>query len=330
MTERPAKCPQCGAYTKSFKHQECWPDSSKFKGQTHPWHSQPDASLVTEAICQNCGALFNGIGDCPFCVRGDAPTPERTPNKMSKEYCDKRSQLESDLIVELGGFDPWTHGKYPIAMETLADLLIDERMAAPSPRESQQEMYEDELPEDMPRSDYDKWFAHSRVDGVRIGPKYPFESASSSPSPSAPPDGDEYCKLPVVIRAKQWFKLGDHAKVTMLPSNHPAWNCPEQAENLGWIETLEGGYVVHVADWIIRGVVGEYYACKPDIFKATYCKASAPQTEPSDRALFEEWAGLREPGSFSEQLERTPFDWMWIGWKAGREQMAAEVRQEKK
>ncbi len=35
--------------------------------------------------------------------------------------------------------------------------------------------YEDQLPPDMPQADYDKWFTMSKVDGVRIGPKYPFE-----------------------------------------------------------------------------------------------------------------------------------------------------------
>jgi hypothetical protein len=36
------------------------------------------------------------------------------------------------------------------------------------------------------------------------------------------------------------------------------------------IDTLEGHLVGHVGDWIIRGVKGEFYPCKPDIFAATY------------------------------------------------------------
>jgi len=36
------------------------------------------------------------------------------------------------------------------------------------------------------------------------------------------------------------------------------------------IETLEGRMRVIVGDWIIKGVKGEYYPCKPDIFEATY------------------------------------------------------------
>ena len=36
------------------------------------------------------------------------------------------------------------------------------------------------------------------------------------------------------------------------------------------IATLEGGHWADLGDWIIRGVAGEFYPCKPDIFEATY------------------------------------------------------------
>ena len=36
------------------------------------------------------------------------------------------------------------------------------------------------------------------------------------------------------------------------------------------IVTLEGTMRANVGDWIIRGVKGEFYPCKPDIFAATY------------------------------------------------------------
>lgn len=36
------------------------------------------------------------------------------------------------------------------------------------------------------------------------------------------------------------------------------------------IDTLEGVMTAQVGDWIIRGVKGEFYPCKPDIFAATY------------------------------------------------------------
>ena len=36
------------------------------------------------------------------------------------------------------------------------------------------------------------------------------------------------------------------------------------------IETLEGTMIAEPGDWVIRGVAGEYYPCKPEIFAATY------------------------------------------------------------
>lgn len=36
------------------------------------------------------------------------------------------------------------------------------------------------------------------------------------------------------------------------------------------IYTLEGTMLANVGDWIIKGVKGEFYPCKPDIFEATY------------------------------------------------------------
>lgn len=36
------------------------------------------------------------------------------------------------------------------------------------------------------------------------------------------------------------------------------------------IQTLEGVTIASLGDWIIKGVKGEFYACKPDIFDMTY------------------------------------------------------------
>ena len=47
-------------------------------------------------------------------------------------------------------------------------------------------------------------------------------------------------------------------------------HCDRQMTAHGWIDTLEGGHVVCPGDWIITGVAGERYPCKPDIFEQTY------------------------------------------------------------
>ena len=69
----------------------------------------------------------------------------------------------------------------------------------------------------------------------------------------------KFRKKPVVIEATQWFKMGDHPKVFM-----------GQLSDRPRIDTLEGPMFVDVGDWIITGVKGEHYPCKPDIFEATY------------------------------------------------------------
>lgn len=43
------------------------------------------------------------------------------------------------------------------------------------------------------------------------------------------------------------------------------------------ISTLEGEHIARHGDWIIKGVQGEFYPCKPDIFAATYEAALEPE-----------------------------------------------------
>lgn len=75
----------------------------------------------------------------------------------------------------------------------------------------------------------------------------------------------QYRKKPVVIDAVQWFKDGDHPAVVFAKSlGHPGVN------DKYLIKTLEGHHEVTPGDWIITGVKGEHYPCKPDIFAMTY------------------------------------------------------------
>ena len=75
----------------------------------------------------------------------------------------------------------------------------------------------------------------------------------------------KFRKKPVVIEATQWFKMGDHPAVAL-----PGLLQDYEADRYGWINTLEGGHYVTPGDWIITGVHGEHYPCKPDIFEKTY------------------------------------------------------------
>lgn len=82
-----------------------------------------------------------------------------------------------------------------------------------------------------------------------------------------------YRKKPVVIEASQWFKDGDHPMVRNAfhqGRQSPVGSIMVGDEPGGWIDTLEGGHVVAPGDWIITGIKGEHYPCKPDIFAETY------------------------------------------------------------
>ena len=43
------------------------------------------------------------------------------------------------------------------------------------------------------------------------------------------------------------------------------------------IPTLEGTMYANAGDWIIKGIKGEFYPCKPDIFEATYEPVAEPE-----------------------------------------------------
>lgn len=95
----------------------------------------------------------------------------------------------------------------------------------------------------------------------------------------------KFRKKPIALEASQWFKPGDHPHVVLVPYDHPIDRHAHamSVSEWGWINDLEGGHLVQPGDWIITGVRGEHYACKPDIFAETYEPAdpSAPQEEPA-------------------------------------------------
>ena len=109
----------------------------------------------------------------------------------------------------------------------------------------------------------------------------------------------KYRKKPVVIEATQWHRNGDHPQdgCQTFPDSEAEppvhgekkegkvvkyWRTPNFGrpspcdvcgivmQNHGWVGTLEGGQRVCPGDWIITGVKGEFYPCKPDIFELTY------------------------------------------------------------
>lgn len=75
----------------------------------------------------------------------------------------------------------------------------------------------------------------------------------------------KFRKKPVVIEAVQF----DGTLVSVEGLNIPECSQDLCSDTLQ-IPTLEGVMTANPGDWIIRGVKGEFYPCKPDIFAATY------------------------------------------------------------
>ena len=90
---------------------------------------------------------------------------------------------------------------------------------------------------------------------------------------------------PVVIDAVQWTGANIDLVLPFIKDGHDSFeHLPRAADDphidngightpsLGelYIPTLEGTMTARAGDWIIRGVKGEFYPCKPDIFAATY------------------------------------------------------------
>ena len=72
-------------------------------------------------------------------------------------------------------------------------------------------------------------------------------------------------KRPIVIEAEQFFP-----DIKPWPKGVRTINHGDKSLDCFYIDTLEGGHKVSVGDWIITGVRGEKYPCKPGIFQETY------------------------------------------------------------
>lgn len=100
----------------------------------------------------------------------------------------------------------------------------------------------------------------------------------------------EYRKKPVVVEAIQLIDLTERTVKNCLEFmgqsvNTDSYKAAGEFENYCWmvlhdggmdIPTLEGTMTASIGDYIIKGVNGEFYPCKPDIFEKTYEKVEEP------------------------------------------------------
>jgi len=101
-----------------------------------------------------------------------------------------------------------------------------------------------------------------------------------------------YKKKPVVIEAvqlnwKNWNEVCDFLG-SIISKENPGRNSEDYSDKCGevrpyielTIPTLEGNHIAKHGDWIIKGVNGEFYPCKPDIFEKTYEPANLIISQP--------------------------------------------------
>lgn len=88
-----------------------------------------------------------------------------------------------------------------------------------------------------------------------------------------------FVKKPVVIEARQWVDVNNPHEILEwinyeIYDQHKETPClcryAFYLDDKIVIPTLEGDMEASVGDWIIQGVMGEFYPCKHDIFQATY------------------------------------------------------------
>lgn len=76
----------------------------------------------------------------------------------------------------------------------------------------------------------------------------------------------KFRKKPIVIEAVRWTGRNKKTISKFLKCKHEFWEIAQTID----ITTLEGIVTASSGDWVIKGVKGEFYPCKPDIFEQTY------------------------------------------------------------
>ena len=83
----------------------------------------------------------------------------------------------------------------------------------------------------------------------------------------------KFRKKSVVVEAAQFLATRESFEKIMVLGDLD-WSAGEMGSETFFIKTLEGDMLVNKGDYVIKGVGGEFYPCKPDIFEKTYEKVA--------------------------------------------------------
>lgn len=80
----------------------------------------------------------------------------------------------------------------------------------------------------------------------------------------------KYRSKPVIKEAEQWnCDIESEQRLRDMGLENSGFGA---FTNHLYIETLEGTHIANIGDYIVKGLKGEFYPCKPDIFEMTYEK----------------------------------------------------------
>lgn len=117
----------------------------------------------------------------------------------------------------------------------------------------------------------------------------------------------KYRKKPVVIEAELYELQGDEFELDQAQdriADFMGTNLVITADDAIAIKTLEGTMFADKGDWIIKGVKGEFYPCKPDIFEATYEPADIPGREGGSDHIVELFDDATLSESFDSRVDQ--------------------------
>lgn len=95
----------------------------------------------------------------------------------------------------------------------------------------------------------------------------------------------KFTKRPVTVEAFQLTEEFFTSNVSVSEAFNTIKIVYNQKEKNAIIYTLEGNMLARLNDWIIRGVHGEFYPCKPDIFEKTYAPVTLGNPEVKPQTL---------------------------------------------
>ena len=143
---------------------------------------------------------------------------------------------------------------------------------------------------------------------------------------------NRFRKKPVEVEAMQWpvkmaaFRLNAVGEVRLWVNNNGGCIAVgDKHSETAIIETLEGDMRVSPGDWIIRGVKGEFYPCKPDIFDATYepvsqpCRTDTTEVRQHTDADMIDWAAWLAEEITGRTMTRIDLESCLTDWRESRQ-----------